>query len=289
MFQALASRLGYRSTMSPKDGCWTVTVGERAWLSLRGANGAHDPVGTEHYEGVVWCPSVQSTFWLARRNGQPFITGNTWPEKICVRPIRSMCPRRVCVTCGEPSRRIVHAESAGLNTRKSRGSADDPRQTGAVASTDVPDYAERTTIGWTTCGCPDTGDLWLPGWEDAYRACLDSKTAERRRGITQADKTAQQRTTRKLFDDLAAMYIGRADGFHPGAGWRPGRVLDPFGGSGTTVAVAANEGRDAIGVDLDPKNTGLAHERVGLWFTETTVDELASLIPPTSSKEPAAT
>ena len=36
--------------------------------------------------------------------------------------------------------------------------------------------------------------------------------------------------------------------------WRPGVTLDPFCGTGTTMAVAEHHGRDAIGFDLDPRN-----------------------------------
>ena len=49
--------------------------------------------------------------------------------------------------------------------------------------------------------------------------------------------------------------------------WRPGIVLDPFAGSGTTLAVATGHGRDAIGIDLDPRNAELARERVGMFLT----------------------
>lgn len=45
--------------------------------------------------------------------------------------------------------------------------------------------------------------------------------------------------------------------------WRRGMVLDPFAGSGTTLAVATGHGRDAIGIDLDERNAALAMERVG--------------------------
>lgn len=58
--------------------------------------------------------------------------------------------------------------------------------------------------------------------------------------------------------------------------WRPGIVLDPFAGSGTTLAVTTGHGRDAIGVDLDARNVDLARDRVGpLFFHETTVEDLA--------------
>jgi hypothetical protein len=51
--------------------------------------------------------------------------------------------------------------------------------------------------------------------------------------------------------------------------WRTGIELDPFAGSGTTLAVATGHGRDAIGIDLDSRNLELARDRVGpMWFTE---------------------
>lgn len=34
----------------------------------------------EHYEGKIWCPSVETGFWLARRNGKVYTTGNTHPQ-----------------------------------------------------------------------------------------------------------------------------------------------------------------------------------------------------------------
>lgn len=52
-----------------------------------------------------------------------------------------------------------------------------------------------------------------------------------------------------------------------GSHWRNGLVLDPFGGSGTTAAVATGMGRDCILIDLDSRNAELARERVGLFLT----------------------
>lgn len=42
----------------------------------------------------------------------------------------------------------------------------------------------------------------------------------------------------------------------------PGTVLDPFAGTGTTLAVADCHGRDAIGIDLDERNRALLEPRV---------------------------
>ncbi len=55
-----------------------------------------------------------------------------------------------------------------------------------------------------------------------------------------------------------------SDGSH----WRPGVVLDPFAGTGTTLAVAHGHGRSSIGVDLDSRNVELARGRLGMFLTE---------------------
>lgn len=61
--------------------------------------------------------------------------------------------------------------------------------------------------------------------------------------------------------------------------WRTGRVLDPFGGSGTTLAVATGHGRDAIGIDLDARNVVLAEERIGpMFFHHLDVEQLAEVL-----------
>jgi hypothetical protein len=50
--------------------------------------------------------------------------------------------------------------------------------------------------------------------------------------------------------------------------WRNGIVLDPFAGSGTTLAAASGLGRDSIGFDLDPRNLELARQRIGMFLVE---------------------
>ena len=50
--------------------------------------------------------------------------------------------------------------------------------------------------------------------------------------------------------------------------YRNGLVLDPFAGTGTTLAVAHGHGRDAIGIDIDQRNADLATDRVGPLFLE---------------------
>ena len=67
---------------------------------------------------------------------------------------------------------------------------------------------------------------------------------------------------------------------HRTLGWRPGceckpddpgsvytsipcTVLDPFCGSGTTLLVACQHGREAIGIELSPEYAALAERRIG--------------------------
>jgi len=45
-----------------------------------------------------------------------------------------------------------------------------------------------------------------------------------------------------------------------------GVVLDPFAGTGTTLAAAQGVGRRGIGIDLDPRNAELAREKVGMFL-----------------------
>jgi DNA modification methylase len=50
--------------------------------------------------------------------------------------------------------------------------------------------------------------------------------------------------------------------------YRRGVILDPFAGSGTTLAVAEGCGRDSIGIELYPHNADLIRERVGMFLEE---------------------
>ena len=48
----------------------------------------------------------------------------------------------------------------------------------------------------------------------------------------------------------------------PDAAWRPGVVLDPFLGSGTTALVAKRLGRHFVGIELNPKYVEIARRRI---------------------------
>ena len=91
----------------------------------------------------------------------------------------------------------------------------------------------------TECGAPSTRITRLDGYTD------------------HADKPGSRTTTTTT--------VGWSDCGHDA--WRPGVVLDPFAGSGTTLDAAQAVGRHAIGIDLDARNADLAIDRVGMFLT----------------------
>jgi len=130
-----------------------------------------------------------------------------WPMELVKLLLSEMTPRRVCTTCGEPSRRITETIHEGTTTRRNAAKAStavaDGVSSGHHAHRETDPVTTVTTTGWSDCG----------------------------HGT-----------------------------------WRPGRILDPFAGSGTTLAVATGLGMDADGIDLDQRNAMLALERVGMWL-----------------------
>jgi DNA methylase len=136
-----------------------------------------------------------------------------WPPELVKQLVLEMCPRRVCTTCGQPSRRIV-GEAEYHRT-------DTDRVPARLAKTDGARVAAGVNQHHTAAGANTSVTRSAPtlGWSDCGHGT-----------------------------------------------WTPGRVLDPFVGSGTTLQVCSGLGRDSIGIDLDYTNVGLAMARVGMWL-----------------------
>ena len=102
--QMLGLRIGINISISArKDGGYIAYLTEGSWLTLRSTNGRHIPLGTVEYNGTVWCPSVSSGFWLARRRGRTFVTGNTFPPELAERCIKAGTSEKgCCANCGAP-------------------------------------------------------------------------------------------------------------------------------------------------------------------------------------------
>lgn len=153
----------------------------------------------------------------------------TFPPDLVVKPVKAMCPLRVCRVCGEPSRRIVEITTEQDTDRPRHNRADVAY--GSIKGVAHNDHKTTVheTLGWSDCGCW-CDQCWERGHSNLTPPCLHK--------------------------------------------WRTGLVLDPFAGSGTTLAVATGHGRDAVGIDLDERNADLALERVGPMFL--TVEHLGA-------------
>jgi site-specific DNA-methyltransferase (adenine-specific) len=165
-----------------------------------GGDGASNPAGAPPLD-----------YWViptAHYSGSHYAV---YPPALCDRPIKAMCPQRVCTVCGAPSERITSepeyldasgevVEGMSWPSAVAEGRAAHSAKTdGGVTRT----TRTTRTIGWSECECPDDGTKW-----------------------------------------------------------RPGLVLDPFAGSGTTLMVANELERDAVGFDIDARNATLARQRV---------------------------
>lgn len=138
-----------------------------------------------------------------------------YPPELVAPFVQTMLPPKVCVTCGEPSRRIV-GDVEYVPSATYRGGHTNLTEAARVAP-GVNQFVDgggraslvrqATTLGWTDCG-HDT--------------------------------------------------------------WRPPVILDPFAGTGTTLATALGHNPDthAIGIDLDPRNEVLAANRLGLFWQQ---------------------
>lgn len=189
---------------------------------LRPNTGARRDDGKHFYSDSNPAGAPPLDWWEIPPGGYSGAHYAVYPPELCRRPIDAMCPRRVCTTCGTPSRRITTTEGY----RDTKGKAVTPHvwqsgiEGGKAAHSAKKDggvTAITTTTGWSTCGCPGTDGI-------------------------------------------------RLDGFHTGTGWRPGHVLDPFGGSGTTAIVATGLCRTCTLIDIDERNAELASDRLGMFL-----------------------
>jgi DNA modification methylase len=196
---------------------------------------------------------------------------------------------------------VPHEKRVRFTNANTGSRADDGQMTynvGNPAGAPPLDYWEIPTqpykgahyAAWPPALCLRPIEAMCP--REVCRTCGTPRT----RIVEMSPEYAQFRASRlQMVDDGESsdfdIGVGRTTGFtnkgtlmnaeYVTVGWsdcghdnyRPGIVLDPFAGSGTTLAVATGCGRDAIGIDLDPRNLDLARARVGMFLTEATIDD----------------
>jgi len=173
----------------------------------------------------------------------------TFPSDLVVKPVAAMCPERVCVVCGAPSRRITE-QSQELDPSR-------PQAKRAMELAEAHGLTEAHISAVYATGITDAGKakVTMSG---------NGKNAPEVQRLAAEAKAALGGYFRE-FTMSNQVTLGWTDCGHDS--WRRGVVLDPFAGSGTTLAVATGHGRDAIGIDIDSRNADLALERVGMFLT----------------------
>lgn len=103
---------------------------------------------------------------------------------------------------------------------------------------------DRPGQGWESIVFPHKTDV-RPVWNGGGRSSVWYLPADGNQGHPTAKPLVMVREWVRLFTD-------------PGES-----ILDPFAGSGTTLRAAKDEGRRAVGVELDPKYAAVAAARLG--------------------------
>ena len=178
-----------------------------------------------------------------------------WPMELVKLLVQEMCPHRVCTTCGQPSRRIVAPFTLDSYRSSSR-----PQTRKAVALADEHGLTDDHIAAIRAFGTSDAGKA----------TTLNNgagKNSDHVKTLAAEAKAALGGYFREFVQTTTAERSSTWSDCGHGGTWRPGRILDPFAGSGTTLAVATGLGMHADGIDIDERNADLATERIGMFVT----------------------
>lgn len=169
-----------------------------------------------------------------------------YPEELVDRIIMLACPEQVCVNCGKPRRRIVE-RTAEL----------DPSRPQAKRAMELAKQHGLTDA--------HIAAIQATGISDAGKA-MKTQTGTGRNSASVRMLAAEAKLALggyfREFTFAKRRAVGWSDCGCKGP-YRPGIVLDPFMGTGTTLRAASGAGRSAIGVDLALEGDSKGSKRRG--------------------------
>ena len=160
-----------------------------------------------------------------------------FPKELVKRGLIAACPPAVCESCGQPRERIVEKSLTQLNPER-------PQARRAMDRFDESDLGEEHIKAVRAMGVADAGKGKVvqngtgPNSDEVVELANEAKEVL---GGYFREFTFPEKTT-------TGWTVCECDSPHT----VPGKVLDPFAGSGTTGEVARKMEFSAVGVDIDP-------------------------------------
>jgi site-specific DNA-methyltransferase (adenine-specific) len=138
-----------------------------------------------------------------------------WPPEVARRLVVTMCPHRVCTTCGEPQRRIFetvnavgHAVGSKHWITDTTGDLRDMPDRNVAA----PDYAIRETVGWTDCG----HGTWRAGMVlDPFAGTGTTGSVATGNGRDATLIDLDERNLDLAYDRIGGLFLTEGDGLTP--------------------------------------------------------------------------
>jgi hypothetical protein len=202
--------------------------------------------------------------WNINPIGYPGAHFATFPPSIPEIAIKAGTSERgCCPICGTPWKRIIERERVA--TRPGTNTKIDDTSEETHGNRDPERHCTTTkTIGWEPgCDCKD--EKAIAEWK---KQCGADKNGEYHGHATKDFESAGvQNASEVKARILEGMGVKKMVGWEPNCEYGaydpiPCTILDPFGGSGTTAAVASQLGRYYDIIELNPEYVKLIKERI---------------------------